>query len=106
MCPVLVSYPGHTETPEGPAQTSAPARACTGANRRPERDSGYRTKPLAGTHATYVSRKEAEVVDTKQEFVAHVSDDLATFPAAPVDTASPFESSYREQGVRNDPQAA
>jgi hypothetical protein len=35
-----------------------------------------------------------------------VSDDLAAFPAAPVDTASPFETSYRVQGVRNDPQAA
>jgi hypothetical protein len=55
--------------------------------------------------AIYVSRREAEVVETKNESVVPVSDDLAAFPAAPVDTASPFETSYIAQGVRNDPQA-
>jgi hypothetical protein len=56
--------------------------------------------------ATYVSRRGAQVVETKHESVLPVSDDLAAFPAAPADTASPFETSYRVQGVRNDPQAA
>jgi hypothetical protein len=53
----------------------------------------------------YVSRREADVVKTKNASALPVSDDLAAFPVAPVDTASPFEISFIAQGVRNDPQA-
>jgi hypothetical protein len=52
-------------------------------------------------------RGDLDLAARFEELARTVADalDAAAFPTAPVDTASPFETSYRVQGVRNDPQA-